>query len=172
MKAIEQVQVRKIYAIGHALGLVCSGTKEDELHALVAGVTGKNSVKDLTYKEAGQVIARLEGLQGKVSSGAARRQPREYAERPGGITAAQQRKVWALMYELRKYDEAENNVPLGDRLCRIIRKELKINAIAKEPFAWLDFAQGSRLIEILKGYTANAAKKGGDKSGSAGQRTG
>ncbi len=170
MKAIEQFQVRKIYAIGHALGIVGSGTGEDELHVLLAGVAGKSSVKALTYKEADTVIARLEGLQGKAVPKAAGRRFHKYEERPGGITIAQQKKVWALMYELKKYDEVENDVPLGDRLCKIIKKELKINTTAKDPFAWLGFTQGNRLIETLKGYVASAAGKGGN--GSAGQRTG
>lgn len=40
MRTIEQFQIRKIYAIGNALGIKASGS-EDELHALVGGVTGK-----------------------------------------------------------------------------------------------------------------------------------
>ena len=56
MRTIEQFQIRKIYAIGNALGIKASGS-EDELHALVGGVTGKDSIKSLTYREACAVIA-------------------------------------------------------------------------------------------------------------------
>lgn len=35
-----------------------------------------------------------------------RRKPKTHTERPGGATAAQQRKVWALLYELQKADTA------------------------------------------------------------------
>ena len=44
-------QIRKIYAIGQALGIVNRGG-EDALHDLVYGVTGKSSVKELSYSEA------------------------------------------------------------------------------------------------------------------------
>ena len=63
MRTIEQFQIRKIYAIGNALGIKASGS-EDELHALVGGVTGKDSIKSLTYQEACAVIERLEELCG------------------------------------------------------------------------------------------------------------
>lgn len=158
MRTIEPFQIKKIYAIGHALGIVGAGA--DELHVLVGGMTGKESIKELTYQEAGKVIARLEELQGNAAS------PRnsgsrtgQYIEKPGGITASQQKKVWALMYELKKYDEVPNEVPLGDRLCKIIKKEMGMDARAKEPFVWMDFAQGNKLIEILKKYVRSAKQK-------------
>lgn len=40
MRKIESFQMKKIYAIGHALGITGNGS-EDELHVLVSGVTGK-----------------------------------------------------------------------------------------------------------------------------------
>ena len=49
MRTIEQFQIRKIYAIGNALGIKASGS-EDELHALVGGVTGKDSIKSLNIQ--------------------------------------------------------------------------------------------------------------------------
>lgn len=159
MKAVQQFQVRKIYAIGHALGIVGSGSDEDELHELVAGATGKESIKALNYKEACAVIARLEELQGKtVSPKSAGNRTREYKENPGGATSGQQKKIWALMYELKKYDAVDNDVSLGERLCRIIKKELKMDATAREPFAWMDSSQGNKLIEILKKYIVSAGQ--------------
>lgn len=160
MRAIEQFQIKKIYAIGSALGIKGSGSG-DELHALVGGVTGKDSIKSLTYQEAGAVIARLEELQGKAASPRSRsRKPQEHQSRPGGVTSGQQKKIWALMYELKKYDEVPNDVQLGDRLCAVIKKEFGEDAIAKNPFAWITFKQGNNLIEILKGYVASARKRG------------
>lgn len=45
---INNYQIRKIYAIGGALGM--RGTdRQDTLHDLIAGMTGKGSVKDLSY---------------------------------------------------------------------------------------------------------------------------
>lgn len=92
MRAIEQFQIRKIYAIGNALGIKASGN-EDELHVLVGGVTGKDSIKSLTYQEACTVIARLEELQGKTASPKPRsKMPKEHQSRPGGVTSGQQKK--------------------------------------------------------------------------------
>lgn len=162
MRMIEQFQIRKIYAIGNALGIKGSRTGEDELHVLVGGVTGKDSIKSLTYKEACAVIARLEELQGKAASPRPRsRKPKEHEERPGGATSGQQKKIWALMYELKKQDEVPNDVQLGERLCAVIKKELGADASARDPFAWVTFEQGNNLIEILKGYVASARKRGG-----------
>ena len=55
MRKIESFQMKKIYAIGHALGITGNGS-EDELHILVSGVTGKDSIKELSYQEAMAVI--------------------------------------------------------------------------------------------------------------------
>lgn len=168
MKAIQQFQIRKIYAISHALGIVGTGSGEDELHELVCGVTGKESIKALNYKEACAVIARLEELQGKSASPkAAGKRPKEHKETPGGVPSSQQKKIWALMYELKKYDAVANDVSLGERLCKIIKKELKMDATAREPFAWMDFNQGNKLIEILKKYVVSAEqRKRGEADGS------
>ena len=64
-----------------------------------------------------------------------------------------------LMYELKKRDKSPNEVPLGDRLCAVIKKELHVDAIAKNPFAWLTFSQGNTLIEVLKGYLKSLERK-------------
>ncbi len=45
-------QIRKIYAIGGALGMVKRNEEDDLLHELVEGMTGKKSIKALTYGEA------------------------------------------------------------------------------------------------------------------------
>ena len=57
-------QIRKIYAIGGALGMVKRNEEDDLLHELVEGMTGKKSIKALTYGEACKVIGELEGRQG------------------------------------------------------------------------------------------------------------
>ena len=41
-------QIRKIYAIGGALGMVKRNEEDDLLHELVEGMTGKKSIKALT----------------------------------------------------------------------------------------------------------------------------
>lgn len=166
MRTIEQFQIRKIYAIGNALGITDSDAEEDELHILIGGMTAKDSIKSLTYKEARDMIARLEELQGRSASSNKRvKKSVKHEERPGGVTAGQQKKIWALMYELKKHDKVKNDVQLGERLCAVIKKELHTDAMTKNPFAWLDFDQGNSLIEKLKKYVASARKKGGAEDG-------
>lgn len=168
MRTIDPYQMKKIYAIANALGIKGSG-HDDELHMLVAGVTGKDSIKSLTYQEAGAVMKRLEELQGAAAPPKAEnRRPKEHASRPGGVTSGQQRKIWALMYELKKYDAVPNDVSLGDRLCKILKKEMHVDAVARTPFVWLTYTQGNTLIEILKGYVASAQRKGGAGNGTEG----
>ena len=60
---ITNYQIRKIYAIGGALG-IRGADRQDALHDLIAGMTGKVSVKELTYSEACRVIGELEARQG------------------------------------------------------------------------------------------------------------
>lgn len=165
MRKIDAYQMKKIYAIGNALGIKGSG-HDDELHTLVAGMTGKDSIKRLTYQEAGAVMKRLEELQGSAAPPKAEnRRPKEHASRPGGVTSGQQGKIWALMYELKKYDAVPNDVSLGDRLCKILKKEMHVDAVARTPFVWLTYTQGNHLIEILKGYVTSAQRKGGAGNG-------
>lgn len=148
MKMIEAYQMRKMYAIANQLNIV-QNNQDDEFHCLVYSICGKDSVKKLTYQEASQVIDRLEQIQGKNKPVS------------GGMTDGQKRKVWALMYQLKEKDKTESEVLLGDRLCGIIRKELKVDSKPKNPFIWLDFKMGNKLIEILKHYVQNTKKKTG-----------
>lgn len=153
MAAIDSQQVRKIYAIGNALGIVERGNEDDYLHNLVAAITGKSSVKALSYSEAQAVISELQQRQGE--SPLPRHRSKTHTERPGGATEGQQRKVWALMYQLQKRDLTPSTASLGERLCGIIKRELKMDAIPQKPFAWLDFKACNKLIEVLKKYVAN-----------------
>lgn len=167
MRGIEAFQKRKIYVIGNALGITAKSGREDELHALVAGMTGKDSIRELSYREAAAVIGRLEELQENTGSPKplVSGKKKEHPSRPGGVTGGQQRKIWALMYELKKHDAQPNTAQLGDRLCAVIKKELGVDAIAKAPFRWLTFKQGNNLIEILKGYVASLERKEAEKNG-------
>ena len=45
MAAINGQQIKKIYAIGNALGIVERGNEEDALHSLVAAITGERLCK-------------------------------------------------------------------------------------------------------------------------------
>lgn len=155
MNAINGQQIRKIYAIGQALGIV-EKSHDDNLHTLIGAMTGKDSVKALSYQEGNEIIAELTRRQGTPPP---RNKPKQHEEVAGGVTEGMQRKIWALMYDLQKY--SPSSAALGDRLCGIIKKELDITATPQRPFAWLRFHDGNRLVEILKGYVRNAKKKAG-----------
>lgn len=157
MAAINVQQIRKIYSIGNALGIVERGNEEDDLHALIAAITGKASVKALTYAEGQTVIVDLQKRQGAAPP--PRHKPKAHTERPGGATDGQQRKAWALMYELQKRDTAPSTASLGERLCGIIKKELKVDALPQQPFLWLDFKTCNKLIEVLKKYVSNVKQQ-------------
>lgn len=50
-------------------------------------VTGKDSIKELSYQEAMAVIKRLEDLQGGTAAPKpSSRKPKEHSQRPGGVT--------------------------------------------------------------------------------------
>lgn len=139
-------QIRKIYAIGQALGIVNRGG-EDALHDLVYGVTGKSSVKELSYSEACKVIGELEARQGTPPPRPKKTNHRK--RKPGGVSEGQERKVWALMYRLAA--ASPSTVAVGDRLRAAIKKEAGVDAFADDPFAWLDYKSCNKLIEALKG---------------------
>lgn len=69
-----------------ALGIVERGNEDDDLHALVSALTGKDSVKSLTYTEAQAVIADLQKRQGAAPL--PRHKPKTHPERPGGPQTA------------------------------------------------------------------------------------
>lgn len=164
MAAINARQIRTIYALGSALGIFERGNADDELHAFVAAITGKGSIKELSSAEGEAVIAALQKRQKEKPKRFGK--TKEHPEVAGGITADQQCKVWALMYQLRDLDAEPNGKLLGERLCSIIKKELGVEARPQNPFAWVDFKAGAKLLEVLKGYVKSAAKTA-QKAGAA-----
>ena len=168
MSAIKKEQIKSIYALGASLGIVERNNKEDELHTLVSGITGKESVSGLTEAEGKAVIKELM-LRMRLSNHTAplQRKTKRYETRPGGISEQQQRMIWALMYQLRACDTEPREMSLGDRLAGIIRKHLHIDTTAKKPFAWLAAGDAQRLIAIIEGYIQNEKKsqQGGAANG-------
>lgn len=164
-QAITKEEIRRIYALGAGAGLVESGNPDDMLHVTLRAVCGKDKVSDLTHDEAQQLqrhlISKLQD--GKKASAPRKPAPRgKHEERPGGVTADQQKKVWAIMYQLRDMDgDAYSTATLGERLCGIIRKTLHRDCTPERPFAFLTLADGWRLIETLKGMVQNVKPKGG-----------
>lgn len=136
------------------------GMSDDDRRALIYGLTGKESTKELTDKETEAVIGELRKRCG--GNGSSRNQnPKAYRpEVPGMITTRQKKRAFALLYELKKYDEKPSEVSDGARMAGIIRKELKITAFEGDYlWEWVNFEAARKLIEALKGYVRSAEAK-------------
>lgn len=145
LREIEQWQIKKMWSISKAIGMT-----SDDLHAMA----GADSLKRLDFSAASDIISRLTTLQGKSYAPKTERK-----DTPKGATAEQQGKVWALMYELEKYDATPSQSTVGERLCGIIRKELHTDCLPKNPFIWLGDYDMFRLIEKLKKYIESANRQ-------------
>jgi hypothetical protein len=139
-------QIRAIYGLGRALS-IATGGRDDLLHQFVEARTGLESVKELTVAQAEDVICALKDQM---------RGCPPLPERADKMSSGQVKKVWQLMYRLRDLDETPSVVGVGTRLCGIIRRELGVSATPKDPFRWLDYQQGNRLIERIKFYIKSA----------------
>lgn len=157
MQPIQKEQLRTIY--GTARG---AGIDNDNLHTLTAALTGKASLRELSYAEAVTVIADLRKRQGKSHPP---RSKKVHEEIRGGVTSEQQTKAWALMYQLQKFDPSKGNATLGDRLCGVIKKQYGMDAHPAQPFRFLSMAQGGQLIETLKQMATKAELKALHKGG-------
>jgi len=160
MGAITKEQVRRIYALGAEAGILESGNKDDDLHAVVRRVTNKDSVTSLTEKEFYQVEKELLPL----LKGKSRRQPippsvRDDATPPGRMGKEQQSKAWALMYQLIELDTAKSKATAGERMVGAIKAILDVDARIEEPFKWLSRENGHTLIEKLKRYVRSAERR-------------
>ena len=163
---IDDRQRRRIFGAARGIGM-----DTDDLHALPADLTGKESLKARTAREAEALIRELQRRQPSAPPTPKARAPKQHPEHPGGPTSEQQSKVWAMMYDLQAMDTEPSGQSLGERLSGIIRKELHVSAAARDPFAWLTCEQCSRLIDILdKGYVPNVfrARQRGPKGGGRG----
>ena len=155
-------QIQRIYGMGSILGILESGNKRDNLHLLVESITGKDSIKTLTdneYKAVVHELAERIHIQNLGEPPAKIRRTARYVEQPGGMSEGQQRKVWHLMYELKKFDKNKSSKSLGERLCGIIKKEVGVDALPEKPLVWLTYQQGSDLIEAIKRYIRSAERK-------------
>lgn len=154
MAQIERWQIKSIYAMGRSLGLADSNREDDNLHLLVAASTGKAHISDLSYSEASDVIGTLKERMRGAHKAAPAKKPS-----PSGCTVGQKNKIWYLMYELEKYDEQPSSASLGERLAGIVKRELHIDASAKDPLRWLSYPQASKLIESIKRYISSAESR-------------
>ena len=162
------VEIRKVYALGAKLGLVENNNKNDALHALVEGITGKDSVKKLNTDEYKDVMTELYTrlkLSQLEPPPEQRGKKQHYESNPGKMTEGQQKKVWALMYQLSGCDAEPSTASLGERLSGIIKRQFGVDATQRQPMRWLSYKQGNQLIEIIKNYVKSAERKAVRRSG-------
>jgi len=150
MSKITNEQRRSIYGIASQLGIYEKGNPDDNLHVLVGRVTEKKSIADLDAADAAKVIYELI----KLKDG-------QRISRAGMITPAQEKKIWFFMYKLSSFDKEPSKVKLAYRLCKIIKKELKISACERKPFQFVSFENGNTLIEVIKKYVQYEERRNG-----------
>ena len=153
---------KKLYAMAAALGLLERGSKEDAFHQLVYGLTGKEHVSELSAAEANAVHREL---QSRLRSTKKRSRKKDI---PGMMTSAQQKKAWSLIYRLDEIEPKE--VPEVERLIGAIEKVLGITASRVDPFRWINFDDGTKLIEQLKRYVRSAERKAAKAGANNGYR--
>lgn len=164
-KTIQPWQRSRIFGLARELGMSASSNdKSDDLHMLIASRTGKDSLKVLTAAEADSLLGEL-GHRRRFGGPPAPDSRFVFTERPGGLSEGQYRKVIALMCELRKLDEARSPATIEQRVAGIVRQYLHLSSSEKDPYAWLSYKDGNRLIECLKGMLNSAKKKAARGSG-------
>lgn len=144
--------------------MVERSNKEDAFHQLVFGLTGKEHVSELTVSEANTVQRELQErmkLRNRIIP--LKKKGNIKKNVPGMMTISQQKKAWSLVYRL---DELEpKGIPVVERLLGAIQKILGITASKSDPFRWINFDDGTRLIEQLKRYVRSAERKAVKRGG-------
>ena len=149
---------KRLYTLANSLGLVENGSKEDPFHQIVYGLTGKEHVSELNLSEAGKVQAELqERMRLKNHNKPLKKKKAVREDVPGMMTAAQQGLAWRLVYRLDELEPTAVSVP--ERLIGAIEKILGITAARTDPFRWVNFEDGTKLIENLKRYVRSAERR-------------
>ncbi|MGN1137106.1 MAG: regulatory protein GemA [Oscillospiraceae bacterium] len=149
---------KSIFAFCRELGM-----SDDDRHALIYSITGKESTTELTPGETKSVIHELtERLKLKNrTKPLEERKPRAYRPSvPGMMTPEQQSLAWRLVYRLKELDSSPNSASAGERMAGAIKKELGITTVpGKDIFRWVSFDDGAKLIEKLKMYVRSAERR-------------
>ena len=144
------------------------GMSEEDRRALVFGVTGRVSTKELTDSQTEAVIGELRKRCGTDAAPPEKRNPKAYKPaEPGMMTTEQQSLAWRYIYRLRELDEKpmlhEDGTPVtpGERMAGAIRAILGNNMAkpGEDIFCRVHFVEGMRLIEGLKRYVDSAEKR-------------
>jgi hypothetical protein len=156
MATITKEQIKRIYALGGALGLVVSGSHDDHLHDMIHRLTEKDSVRDLTAPEFRNVERELLTLlQYKNRTAPLKAKPKPDTA-PGMMNPAQQGLAWRMIYRLQELDTKNSTAIAGQRMVGAIKRILGVDAGVEKPFDWVTFEQGTQLIEHLKRYVRSA----------------
>lgn len=158
---MSDITIKRLYALAAVLGLVESNNKDDAFHQLVVGITGKEHVSDLTEDEKRTVERELKLRSGNVPQ--KKKPSKKKTAVPGMMTAQQQNLAWRLVYRLDELEPTSASVP--ERLIGAIERILGITASRKEPFRWINFDDGIKLIEYLKRYVRSAERRAERKAG-------
>lgn len=119
-----------IYAIAKSQELHMT---DEELHLLVGGMTGKDSLKELTAKEIMDITVRLQDMKDNVSG---ERRQRNFTKKGNRSTERQRKKMYMLMKEL----------GWNDARVRGFAKKM----VGTETIEWLNHSQCHILIEGMK----------------------
>lgn len=119
-----------IYAIAKSPQL---GMTDEELHLLVGGMTGKDSLKELTSRELMDLTTKLQEMRDSASG---KKDKHNFTRRGNRATERQRRKMYMLMKELGWTDK---------RVRGFARK-----MVGTETIEWLNHEQCAILIEGMK----------------------
>lgn len=147
---------KSIFAFCRELGI-----GDDDRHAIIYGITGKESTTELTAAETKAVLHDLmERMKIKNRPELPHREKTQTPSVAGMMTAAQQKLAWRLVYRLIELDDAPNKASAAERMAGAIKKELGITTVpGKDIFRWVSFDNGTKLIEQLKRYVRSAEKR-------------
>jgi len=151
----------RIWSAARALGIT-----SNELHDIVERETGKHSLKDLTDKQVDYIGTLLWNMDAGREYVPKQTSSFKFEETPGGVSEGQYKKIIALMCELRKLDAAPIPATLEQRVAGIIKAYLRMSASSDNPYRWLKYYHGVKLIETIKGILDTAQRKAQARSGS------
>ena len=148
---IAQWQMRGIYGAAKVNGL-----DNDSLHDFVLTQTGRQHISDLTYKQAGDVIERLNqnASPQKPKQETKKRKGSEFGARDGMASDGQIKKMYALMYGLSEFESKYAKADIGSRLMGIVKKHSNVDALQ-----FLTYEDGNKIIEIMKKMIDTASSR-------------
>lgn len=145
--SIEKWQIKTIYTLANGIGLVDKSIEIDPLHEMVFSMTKKKRVTELTRFEASTVIDRLKGNMKGTKY-------KTVPDTNGMVSRGQEKKMWALIFELKKYDAPDQEVSLGTRLKGFLKKYANVDDLR-----FLTDKNANKVIEGLKGLIQTEKRK-------------